>query len=174
MILETYRQALREAMKVTYTIPFRVEAEEQKKTSHYLIHATNHHLGFKIMKEVMWSRGRSESGQGDLQFVQASRTDYIPLFDPNYVVKDDILQTLATGPKCVNLFYHEWVLRPDDLLCQPAYKQALLDLEASGEIEVLDKYGRTPKPAKSRKPHKGKPTLGEGYHVRLVRKPTAT
>jgi three-Cys-motif partner protein len=172
MILESYKQALREDMGVKYTIPFRVESQEVKKTSHYLIHATNHHLGFKIMKEVMWSRGHSETGQGDLQFVQASRTDYIPLIDPNYVVKDDILESLATGPKCVNLFYSDWVLRPDDLLCQPAYKQALLELEESGEIEVLDKDGRTPKPAKSRRQLKGKPTLGEGYHVRLARKPS--
>jgi hypothetical protein len=142
------------------------------KTSHYLIHATNHQLGFKIMKDVMWSRGHSETGQGDMQFVQASRTDYIPLIDPNYVVKDDILRALATGPKCVNLFYYEWVFRPADLLSQPAYKQALLELEASGEIEVLDKDGSTPKPVKSRRPHKGKPTLGDGYHVQLTRKPT--
>jgi len=169
MILESYRQALREDMGVKYTIPFRVESEEKQKTSHYLIHASNHHLGFKIMKEVMWTRGHSETGQGDLQFVQASRTDYIPLFDPRYDTKKEILNALAAGPQCVNLFYTDWVIRPDDLLCQPAYKRALLELEASGEIEVLDKDKRTPKPAKSRRPHKGKPTLGEGYYVRLVK-----
>jgi hypothetical protein len=88
-------------------------------------------------------------------------------------VKDDILQALATVPKCVNLFYSTWVIRPDDLLCQPAYKQALLELEESGEIEVLDKDGRTPKPVRSRRQLKGKPTLGEGYHVRLTQKTTA-
>jgi three-Cys-motif partner protein len=167
MILERYRQALREDMGVKYTIPFRVESEEKQKTSHYLIHASNHHLGFKIMKEVMWTRGHSDTGQGDLQFVQASRTDYVPLFDPRHDVKNDILNALATGPQCVDLFYFDWVIRPDDLLCQPAYKQALLELEANGEIEVLDKDGRTLKPVKSRRPHKGKPTLGGGYYVRL-------
>jgi hypothetical protein len=52
------------------------------------------------------------------------------------------------------------------MLCQPAYKQALLELEADGEIEVLDKDGCTPKPAMSRTQRKGKPTLGEGYYVR--------
>lgn len=170
MILASYRQALREDMRVGFTIPFRVESEEQKKTSHYLIHATNHRLGFKIMKEVMWSRGRSETGTGDLQFVQASKTNYIPLFDPNYVVKDDILQALATGPKPVQVFYDDWVFRSDDLLCEPVYKQALLELEESGDIEVLDKDGRTPKPAQSRQKRKGKPTLGAGYHVRLAKK----
>jgi hypothetical protein len=135
-----------------------------------LIHATNHPLGFKIMKEVMWNRGQSEEGEGALQFVQSGRTDYIALFDPRYDVKKEILSALAAGPQCVDLFYSNWVFRPEDLLCQPAYKQALLELEASGDIEVLDKDNRTPKPMKIRKRHKGKPTLGEGYYVRLAKK----
>jgi spore photoproduct lyase len=170
MILESYRQALREDMGVKYTIPFRVESEEQRKTSHYLIHASNHPLGFKIMKEVMWNRGHSETGQGDLQLVQASRTDYFPLFDAHYDTKKEILKALADGPQCVDLFYSVWVIRPDDLLCQPAYKQALLELEASGEIEVLDKDKRTPKPVQTRKRYNDKPTLGKGYYVRLMKK----
>jgi hypothetical protein len=170
MILMCYRRVLRDDMGIKYTIPFRVESEDKQKTSHYLVHASNHHLGFKIMKEIMWKRGHSEEGEGDLQFVQASRTDYVPLFDPRYNVKTDILSTLKTGPQRVDLFYLDWVIRPDDLLCQPAYKQALLELEASGEIEVLDKDGHAPKPARSRRRPKGKATLGEGYYVRLGQK----
>ena len=74
---------------------------------------------------------------------------------------------MAGGPKCVNLFYDDWVFRPDDLRCQPAYKQALIELEASGDIEVLDKDGVTPKPASKRR----KSTLGEGYFVKLSKAP---
>ncbi len=118
------------------------------------------------MKEVMWKRGRSDDGAGGLQFEQASRTNFIPLFDPRYDVKTEILQTLAIGPQRVDLFYFDWVFRPDDLLCQPAYKQALLELEARGNIEVLDTDGFTPKPAKNRRRHQGMPTLGEGHYVR--------
>jgi len=172
MILASYRKALREGMGIVYTIPFRVESEEKQKTSHYLIHATKSPLGFKIMKEVMWNHGHSEEGEGALQFVQSGRTDYVPLFDPRFDVKQEIRNALASDPQCVNLFYSDWVIRPNDLLCQPAYRQALLELEASGEIEVLDRDKRTPKPMTSRKRHKGKPTLGEGYYVRLVRKPS--
>lgn len=167
MILLGYRQALREDMGVEYSIPFRVESEDQKKTSHYLIHASNHRLGFKIMKEVMWNYGQTEQGDRSLEFVQASRTNYFPLFDPSFDVKEEILKSLSGGPQCVNLYYFDWVFRPNDLLCQPAYRQALLELEAKGKIEVLDKDGRTPKPASKRRRHKGKPTLGEGYYVRL-------
>ena len=56
------------------------------------------------------------------------------------------------------------------MLCQPAYREALLRLEADGDIEVLDKDGRTPKPVHARKKYNGKPTLGEGYVVRAVKK----
>jgi hypothetical protein len=154
-------------MGMEYTIPFRVESEEQQRTSHYFIHATNHRLGFKIMKEVMWNYGHSEHGQGGLEFVQASRSNYIPLFDPSFDVKEQILEALQSGTKCVNLFYNDWVYRPEDLLCQPAYKQALLELETAGRIEVVDKDGQSPKPVASRKKHQGKPTLGEGYYVRI-------
>jgi len=169
MILACYREALKEDMRVSFTIPFRVESEDRQKTSHYLVHATNHHLGFKIMKEVMWGRGHSEEGDRGLQFAQASRTDYVVLFDPRHDVKAEILSALRAGSRCVDLFYLDWVFRPHDLLCQPAYKQALLELEASGEIEVLDKKDkRTLRPLASRRLHKGKPTLGEGYYVRLT------
>lgn len=68
--------------------------------------------------------------------------------------------------RCVDLFYFEWVARPDDVLCESAYKEALIQLEASGQIEVLDKDGRTPRPA-SKRIRQGKATLGKGHFVRL-------
>jgi three-Cys-motif partner protein len=110
MILASYRDALREEMGIVYTIPFRVEFEDKQKTSHYLIHATRHPLGFKIMKEIMWNRGHSEEGENAMQLVQSGRTDYVPLFDPRYDVKKHILSALAEGPLCVNVFYSDWVV----------------------------------------------------------------
>ena len=71
LVLDSYREAVGQDMGVIYTVPFRVESEQQQRTSHYFIHATNHRLGFKIMKEVMWNYGHSEHGQGGLEFVQA-------------------------------------------------------------------------------------------------------
>lgn len=173
MILEHYRAALREDMDVTFTIPFRVESEEKRTTSHYFVHATKHRLGFALMKDIMWTRGHSEEGLGALGFAQASRTDYVPLFDPQYDFKQTILKALSDGPKCVDLFYFDWVWRPEDVLCESAYKELLKQLEASGDIEVLDKDGTTPKPAATRI-RKGKVTLGKGHFVRLATKPTTT
>lgn len=168
LILSNYREALN-SIGAKYTTAFRIEHEDKKKTSHYLIHATKHPLGFKIMKEVMWSRGRSENKRGGLEFAQASRTVFAPLFGPLYDIKNDILNAVKTGPRCVGLFYDEWVERPEDAYSRSAYKQALLELESDGDIEVLDKDGKTPKPASMRKRHKGEPTLGDGYYVRLAK-----
>jgi three-Cys-motif partner protein len=166
-IINSYRDALREDMGVRFSIPFRVEAEEKQKTSHYLIHATNHHLGFKIMKEVMWAHGQSQTGQGELQFVQASGTGFYPLFDPRTPIKEEILNALASGPKRVSLFCQEWIVRPEDLQTGREYRNALLELEAANQVEVLDKGGLTLKPANKRPKRDGKPTLGEDYFVQL-------
>jgi hypothetical protein len=168
LILLSYQRALRDDMGVKYTVPFRIESEAKEKTSHYLIHACNHHLGFKIMKEIMWKQGRSEEGEHDLQLTQASRTNYIPLFDlRGDAIKKTIVQALERGPLRVRVFYEDWVCRPEDMLCEGAYRKALLELEQEGNIEVLDKDGRSPKPSAERPRRNGKPTLGKEHYVRL-------
>jgi three-Cys-motif partner protein len=68
IILSEYCEALTDDMGISYIIPFRVEHENQRKASHYLIHATRHPLGFSIMKDVMWRRGRGEDHVGGLEF----------------------------------------------------------------------------------------------------------
>ena len=172
LILSHYRTALREDVGAEFTIPFRVESEDKEKTSHYLIHASKHPLGFKIMKDVMWRRGHSEHEAGALEFAQASRTDFIPLFDQADLIKKNILEALKDGPKRVAVFCENWVCRSDDLLCETAYKQALLELEASGHIEVLGKDGTNTAPSEARPKRRGKPTLANDYSVRLpVRTP---
>ena len=65
------------------------------------------------------------------------------------LTSEEILEALESGQNASNLFDDDWVFRPNDLLCQPAYKQALLELEAAGKLEVLEKDGRTPKPAEA-------------------------
>lgn len=165
MILACYREALRDDMGALFTIPFRVESEDKQKTSHYLIHACKNPLGFKIMKDVMWKLGHSDDGGSALEFAQASRTNYIPIFPRDYNTRQEILQAIANGPKCVDVFCKEWPLRPEDLMASAGYQHALKELEREGQIEILDKDGTTPKPATKRM-RGGKVTLGEGYYVR--------
>jgi three-Cys-motif partner protein len=166
MILLEYCKALREEMGAKYIIPFRVEHEDRMTTSHYLIHASKHHLGFRIMKDVMWRRGHGEDEPGGLELRQRSRTDFVPLFDRHADIKAEILNALKARPLRVSLFYEEWTKRPDDMHCEAEYRQALLELESTGQIEVLSKDGKVVSVNMRRRP-KGKATLGKDNSVRL-------
>ena len=144
LILSHYRSALNDDIGAQYTPAFRVEQEDKQKTSHYLIHATKHPLGFKIMKDVMWRYGHTDDQPGGLELEQASRTNFIPLFDlSGDEVKHRILTELGTGPRKVALFCDDWVCRPDDMLCETAYKKAILDLEAVGKSKSFPRTERT-------------------------------
>lgn len=168
IILEHYREALRDGIGAKFTAPFRVEYEHMQATSHYLVHATKNPIGFRIMKDVMWRRGHSEEGGGGLMFVQKSRT-FVPLFTPMASqIKSDILDALKGGTMKVDIFFFDWPERPDDLMCQSAYKKALIELEADRKIRVLDKEGITPKLASMRPRPKGRVTLGKGHYVQLL------
>jgi hypothetical protein len=49
------------------------------------------------------------------------------------------------------------------------YRRLLLELEQSGEIQVLDKTGATPVPSDKRRKIRGKTTLGEDYILRRLK-----
>ena len=167
-IIQHYRRALIEEIEANYIVTFRIEHEDQRKTSHCLIHATKHPLGFSIMKDVMWSRGRSEDRQGALELAQRSRSSFIPLFDlSGEEVKQNILEALKDGPLQVGTFYKIWTQRPEDLQCEGSYRKFLLELEADLKIEVLSEDLKHLKPAASRPRSKGKPTLAKQFYVRL-------
>ncbi|MGH9966471.1 MAG: three-Cys-motif partner protein TcmP [Pyrinomonadaceae bacterium] len=167
IILLEYCKALAEDMGAKYTIRFRVEHEDQKKTSHYLIHATKHPLGFSIMKDVMWRRGHGEDQAGGLELRQKGRTNFVPMFDTHADIKEEILGALKVEPVRVSVFYQEWTMRPTDMQCEAAYRQALLELENDGKIEVLGKDGKNVMSVDARPKRKYKPTLAKDYYVRL-------
>lgn len=168
IINQHYRSALVEEIGTEYIATFRIEHEDQRKTSHSLIHATKHPLGFSIMKDVMWKRGRSEDKQGGLEFSQRSRTNVIALFDlPGDEVKQNILSALRERPLRASVFYRQWVQRPDDFQSISSYRQCLLELEAAGEIEVLSEDSQQLMPKARRRHIKGVPTLGEQYLIRI-------
>jgi hypothetical protein len=170
IILSEYCNALREEMGAKYIIPFRVEHEDKKKTSHYLIHATKHPLGFSIMKDVMWARGHAEDSLGGLELRQRGRTNFVPMFDKHADLKEEILGSLKAKPVRASVFYKEWTMRPNDLQCEAAYRQALLELEHDGSIEVLGKDGKNVIGVDVRPKRKGKPTLAKDFYVRLKQK----
>lgn len=166
IILFEYRKAVEEDMGAKYIIPFRVEHEEQKKASHYLIHAARNPLGFKIMKDVMYRRGYGEDEAGGLELRQKGRTHFVPMFDKHTDIKAEIMEALRTKPLRVSVFYDEWTMRPTDMQCEAAYRQALLELENDGKIEVLGKDGKNVISVGARPTRKNKPTLAKDYYVR--------
>jgi three-Cys-motif partner protein len=166
IILSEYCKALIE-MGAEYIIPFRVEHEDQKKTSYYLIHATKHPLGFSIMKDVMWARGHAEDQPGALELRQKGRTNFVPMFDKHADIKEEILAALKTKPVPVSVFYKEWTMRATDMQCEAAYRQSLLELEDDGKIVVLGKDGKNVMNVDARPKRKNKPTLAKDYYVRL-------
>jgi three-Cys-motif partner protein len=170
IILSEYCRAVAEEIGAQYIIPFRVEHEDQKKTSHYLIHATKHPLGFSIMKDVMWARGHAEDQPGGLELRQKGRTNFVPMFDKHGAIKEEILAALKGGPVRASVFYKDWTMRSTDMQCEAGYRQALLELENESKIEVLDKDAKNVIPVSARPSRRNKPTLAKDYYVQLKNK----
>jgi len=145
----------------------RVEHEDQRRTSHYLIHASKHPLGFRIMKDVMWRRGHGEDQPGGLELRQKSRTNFFPMFDKHADIKGEILGALKAKPLRASVFYEDWTKKPTNMQCEAAYRQTLLELESEGKIEVLGKDGKNVVGVDKRPKPKGKATLAKDYYVRL-------
>lgn len=171
IFVQHYRDALEEASGARYFLPLRIEQESRETTSHYLLHATKHPLGFRIMKDVMWKADGGIECEGDrLALLQASRTGGGRLFHP---VIDQmhaaILEDLKGGPQPVTRYLDDWVTRPEDMFCESVYRRELLLLEELGKIEVVGSDGQTLCPASKRRKWKGKPSLSkeQGYRVRL-------
>lgn len=165
-IVTYYEELLRTQTPAKYVVSFRVEKEDRRVTSHYLIHAAQHPLGFAIMKDVMWGVGKTAEGKGGLALEQASSVPMQMLFTPQWEsIRQSILSELLHGMKSVSYFCVELVQRADSRLCSKAYKTALLELEAEGKIVVFGKDGLGL--AGKRPVRNGAMTLADGYHVKL-------
>jgi len=167
ILVQHFSDALRAESRADFLLPFRIEHEAKEKTSHYLLHATKHSLGFRLMKTVMSKAARARGGASGLEALQASTHAGGFLYEHPDVaaMKASILAELRTGPKRVSLFRQEWVERSTDMFCDDDYKRSLLELEASSKLIVLDKALR-PKPAAMRM-RNGQATLGPDCHVAL-------
>lgn len=165
-IVTYYEELLRTQTPAKFVASFRVEKADKKVTSHYLIHATQHPLGFAIMKDVMWGVGKTAEGKGGLTLEQASSVPMEMLFTPEWEsIRQSILAELKPGMKPVSYFSDGLVKKPDNRLCARAYKTALLELEAEGKIVVINKNGIGI--AGTRRTRNGVMTLADDYNVKL-------
>lgn len=60
-ILKLYVSRLKSIADVEYVFPFQMKHPDKDVTLYYLIHATNHFKGFKIMKDVMFNEGADDN-----------------------------------------------------------------------------------------------------------------
>ncbi len=140
-IVDFFEELIRTEIGAKYVVSFRVEHETDKKASHYLIHATRHPVGFRIMKDVMWKVGRTDEGLGAMELQQASIQGQM-LFHPHRdAIKAHILKELENGPQAVKYFTHTLVERPDNGLSTQAYTTHIQELEDAGKVLILDKDG---------------------------------
>jgi three-Cys-motif partner protein len=165
-IIRYYEDLLRNQTPGRFVASFRVEKEERRITSHYLVHVAQHPRGFAIMKDVMWSVGKTTEGKGGLLFEQASFSTMQMLFTPEWdSVKASVLSELGSGIRPMTYFYEVLTQRPDNRLCETAYRKAILELEAEGKVFVLGEHGQTPTPKRPRR--NGVLTLSERCHIKL-------
>lgn len=166
VIINFYMQTLKNETPASYITPFRVEYEHRRLTSHYLLHATTHPTGFRIMKDVMYTEGRRADGSGGLEFMQASHTGELSLFDIQSSVVEESVLTILTNhgrPLIARYFLINLAEQADNLVSAKNYKEALLKLESEGKIQVLDKNGSGQLASKRRSG-----TLAEGYYLQVT------
>jgi three-Cys-motif partner protein len=135
-IVEALTEALRE-LGANYVLPFCFKDENGARTTHHLVFATKHPLGYRIMKEIM-AKYSSEEHQGVASFGYCPASQIHPmLFELNRPLDDleDILldefagQTLAVE----EIYNRHNVGRPYTM---KNYKAVLLNMETNGIIKA--------------------------------------
>jgi len=171
VLIAFYYDLIKQTIGTEFVTGFRVEKEDRKTVSHYFIHVTRSPTGFRIMKDVMWGLGETETGRGGLALAQASKGPNLSLVDQEWdALRSSVLAELSQ-PKLASYFYKGVTEQPGNVFCEAAYRQILLELEAQGAIQVIDKDGQLTSASTRRKRNK-KPTLGEKHTI--VRVPEGT
>ena len=132
-LLRLYRDRLHEDANVKYIFPFKVYADEVLQTTYYLIHATNHPLGCKLMKEIMYRSG-TEGRFGYLGPAEGQLT--LHSFNISDI-KDFLLKCFAGRCLCFREIINGTLM--DTCLIEKHYRTALRDLEKEGNISITGK-----------------------------------
>ena len=166
VVVGAYRAAINRLSGADYILPFRIESEGRRTTSHYLIHATKNALGFKIMKHIMWEAGRGDGQEGRLELLQASAGDLGAMMRADLRdLEEAILARVSHRPARAEEFYDQWVCRPTDPFTEGCYRRILLQLEAERRIQIRDSSCQHVVDATMRPMRKGQVTLGKSYWV---------
>ncbi|MCD6099866.1 MAG: three-Cys-motif partner protein TcmP [Candidatus Marinimicrobia bacterium] len=133
-LLNLYIKSLYEEAGVKYVWPFRVCMDEKYQTLYYLIHATNHFDGLKIMKGIMYKQGAS----GEFAWLGPKESFYRrqqKLFDDTIPsLKKYLLNRFKGETKTFDEILEETYA--DTRFVEPQYRQALKELEKEKKIKV--------------------------------------
>jgi three-Cys-motif partner protein len=167
-LLGIFLSACRTHSGASHLLPFRFNAQDAQRTSHYLVHFSRHGLAFKIMKGVMSALSSVREPEKFEFLGQSDIGDQADLFRPAPSTKAEeaILALLANGPSPLTVILDEWVQRPDDFFSETHYRKILLDMEERGRIEVLKEDGETLLLRADRRMINGKSTLPKQLWIR--------
>lgn len=133
-LVELYRKQLQEKVGFEFTWPFRVCIPGEERTKYYLIHATNHFKGFKLIKDITYNAGSVQGvfaylGQGNGGKKQSTLLDYNALAK-KFVLTKFNNRTISFD----DLIYESYLI--EDRFIEKHYRAALLGLEKDGKIKI--------------------------------------
>lgn len=144
-IVEEMSDALEDA-GAKFVLPFRFKDERGTRTSHYLIHATKHQLGYEIMKGIM-AKQSSSSEQGVPSFEYSKADVRFPrLFELGRPLED--LKGMLLKRFSGETLTREEVYKKHNVgtpFIDKNYRDVLIQMEAEGMITAdrpAEKHGK--------------------------------
>jgi three-Cys-motif partner protein len=161
VVIDALYEMLRE-VGAEFIMPFRFVKDGAARTSHYLIFAGKHFVGYKIMRDVMGKAGWRQA-------------DGVPAFEhaiePPVLLEDrrsvDVLAEMLAKDLAGTMMTVGQVFERHSrhkLYVERNYKDALLKLEEDKRVTMAP-------PANERRPYKGKPSLRDDVRVTFPRLP---
>ena len=137
---DLYIKCLTEDANVKYAWAFRVCMDEKYQTLYYLIHATNHFDGLKIMKDIMYKQSASPNfaylGPKEAQY----RNQLMLFEDDISSLKKYLLQRISEQPKTFRKILEETYMYTP--FVGSHYKEAFRQLEKENKIKIDGKGPR--------------------------------
>lgn len=138
LIMEQFSLAMND-IGIKYVLPFRFQQEKQCRTSHYIIFLTKHHLGYKIMKEIMYRESRPTNDDiGTFEYIPidsqyANQLSFLSNFnyDIDNLKKDLLTYFSGRTIKMIDIYYEHNLNTP---YIDKDYKEALKQLEDENKI----------------------------------------
>jgi len=140
LLKDLYVRCLFEIAKVRYVWSFRVCMDEKYQTLYYLIHATNHFDGLKIMKDIMYRQG----SEGQFAYLGPKEVTYrnqLTLYDDDFSSLKEYLLTQFKGKaKTFKGILEETYMYTR--FVERHYKNAILELESEEKVKIEGKGKR--------------------------------